>query len=280
MRKLALTLMIVLTLPLAARTVRKGMLVSTDWLDRHLGLVTVLHVGDRESYDAGHIPGAVFVDLATLVVQRDAIPNELPPVAALEEVFRTAGVGTRDRIVVYGVNPLASARAWFTLDSLGQGQRVSLLDGGLPKWKADACPLSYEDAVIRRGTFTAAMVPETVMHLATMRELVRLRQQVGANLALLDARPTSQFTEHIPGAVNVPFTKNFAADGTLHPARDLWALYESVGVSRGSANIAYCRTGMQACVTYFVLRYLGCDAALYDGSWSEWSAAQAGLGGR
>ena len=282
--RLALVLAVAIATRAHAQPLREQMLVSTDWLQRRLGMVTLLHIGDRTGYRAAHIPGAVLVEMSSLLVQRDGTPNELPPIDVLENVFRASGVGCHGRIVVYSSDPLLAARAWFTLDYLGQGHRASLLDGGLAKWVADGYTTSQDRVVAKRGSFEARPVPQAVARLATMRELVRLRDQLGPNLVLIDARPPAQFEGNepgpdvrragrIPGAVNVPMASNFAADGALRPPHELRALYQHAGVSKDSANIAYCRTGMQASVTYFVLRYLGYDAVLYDGSYLEWSNA-------
>lgn len=279
-----------LALPLGAKdVVREEMLVSADWLQRNLPVVKVLYVGDRAGYDAGHIPGAVFVDAGSLIVERDGTPNELPPIAALERVFRAAGIGARGRIVIYSVDPLLAPRTWFTLDYLGHGSRAALLDGGLAKWMAEERPLSRDPVVATPAAFEAHTVPGTVMRIGTLREVVRLQQQLGPNLVIIDARTHAQFTGdepgygvrrpgHIPGAVNVPYMNNYAADDTLRPAAELRRMYQQAGVTKESANIAYCRTGMQASVTYFALRYLGFDATLYDGSYVEWSNAGESTG--
>jgi thiosulfate/3-mercaptopyruvate sulfurtransferase len=273
-----------LALPLHAQAVREQMLVQPDWLQRRLGTVTLLHIGDAAGYDAGHIPGAVLVELSSLLVQRDGTPNELPPIDALERVFRAAGVGTRERVVVYSNDPLLAARAWFTLDYLGQGNRAALLNGGLTKWIAAGYATSTERAAPKPGSFEARPVPQTITRLATMREVVKLREQLGPNLVLIDARPPAQYfgdeagpdvqhAGHIPGAVNLPYPSNLDATGSFKSVSDLRLIYHQAGVTRDSANIAYCRTGMQASMTYFVLRYLGYDASLYDGSFIEWSNA-------
>ena len=144
-----------LALPLAAQTVQEQMLVSPDWLQRRLGAVKVLHVGDAASYAARHIPSAVLIDSSSLLVQRSGTPNELPPVDALERTFRAAGVNATGRIVVYSVDPLLAARAWFTLDYLGQGRRVSLLDGGLATWMAAGYAVSAATEPVRPGSFEA-----------------------------------------------------------------------------------------------------------------------------
>jgi thiosulfate/3-mercaptopyruvate sulfurtransferase len=284
MRRIAVLIVFLLTLPLYAQRVQEQMLVSPDWLQPRLGTVTVLHIGDAASYDARHIPGAVLIEMSSLVTQRDGTPNELPSVEALERTFRAAGVGATGRIVVYSVDPLLAARAWFTLDYLGQGGRASLLDGGLTKWVAAGYAVSTEKPSPRPGSFAARPVPQTVTRLATLREIVRLREQLGPSLVLIDARSPEQYygdeagpdvshPGHIPGAMNIPYTSNFDSSGALRSVADLRTLYHGAGVTRDSGNIVYCRTGMQASMTYFVLRYLGYDATLYDGSFIEWSNA-------
>jgi len=273
-----------LALPLHAQALREKMLVSPNWLQRRLGTVTLLHIGDAAGYETSHIPGAVLVEMSSLLVQRDGTPNELPPIDDLEHVFRAAGVGARGRVVVYSGDPLLAARAWFTLDYLGQGHRAAMLDGGLTKWLAAGYATSKERVQPKAGTFEARPVPQTITRLATMRKLVLLRDQLGPNLVLVDARPDVQFSGeeagadvphagHIPGAVNVPYASNLDATGALRSVSDLRLLVQQAGVTRKSANILYCRTGMQASMTYFVLKYLGYDASLYDGSFIEWSSA-------
>lgn len=279
---LASIVLVILAFPIHAQAVREELLVQPDWLQRRLGTVTLLHIGDAADYDRSHIPSAVLVEISSLLVQRDGTPNEVPPIDALERVFRAAGVGVRDRIVIYSSDPLLAARAWFTLDYLGQGNRAALLDGGLTKWMAAGYATSTVRVQPKPGSFEARPVPETITHLATMRELVRLRDQLGPNLVLLDARPPAQFggdeagpdvqhAGHIPGAVNIPSSSNLDATGSFKSVHDLRVMYHQAGVTRNSANIVYCRTGMQASMTYFVLRYLGYDANLYDGSFIEWS---------
>lgn len=267
-----------------AQAVRGEMLVSAGWLHRRLGMVTVLHIGDAAGYDAGHIPGAALIEPRSLLVQRDGIPNELPPVDALEGLFRAAGVGARERIVVYSNDPLLAARAWFTLDYLGHGRRTSLLDAGLAKWVAAGYATSTKRTSPAPGGFEAHAVPQKVVDLAAMKELVSTREERGRPFAIVDARPPAQFSGdepgsgvahagRIPGAVNVPYASNLDATGALKSVSELRLLYSELGLARSSTNVVYCRTGMQAAMTYYVLRYLGYDVALYDGSFLEWSNA-------
>ena len=281
---LACVVLAMLAVPVHAQAVRDQMLVSPDWLQRRLGTVTLLYVGDAAGYDAGHIPSAVLVETSSLLVARDGTPNELPSIDVLERVFRVAGAGARERIVVYSSNPVLAARAWFTLDSLGQGSRAAILDGGLSNWIAAGYATSRARVQPKAGSFEARALSRTIIHRGTLREIVRLRDQFGPNVILIDARPPAQFFGeeagpdvehggHIPGAVNIPYTSNLDATGAFRSVYELRRIYHQAGVSRDSANVVYCRTGMQASMTYFVLRYLGYDATLYDGSFIEWSNA-------
>jgi thiosulfate/3-mercaptopyruvate sulfurtransferase len=275
-------LALLLALPAFAQNVRTNMLVSTDWLQSHLGKVKVLHVGTPADYAEGHIPGAVLLDTASFLVERDGTPNEIPPIDKLEGAFRAAGIGLRGRIILYSNDPMYAARAWFTLDYLGNGDRAAILDGGFAKWKAETRRISREPVTPQAAEFEARTKPDTLVRLSKMSELVRRRDEVGPYLVLLDSRAPAQFSGeepgaqitrpgHIPGAVNVPSASHFAADGTLRLPEELRALYRAAGVTKDSTNVTYCRSGMHASVSYFVLRYLGDDVMLYDGSYFEWS---------
>jgi thiosulfate/3-mercaptopyruvate sulfurtransferase len=279
---LALTVLALSALPARPQAVNEQMLVSPDWLLRRLGTVSVLHIGDSSGYAAGHIPGAVLIETSSLLAQCEGTPNELPMADALERLFRAAGVGTRERIVVYSSDPLLAARAWFTLDYLGQGNRASLLDGGLAKWIAAGYTTSRKPAAPKPGTFAGQPTPQAITRLTVVRELVRLREQFGPELVLIDARSPAQFNGEeagpdvlhagcIPGAVNVPYALNFDATGAFQSPDVLRRIYTDAGMTRTATSVVYCRTGMQASVTYFVLRYLGYDVSLYDGSFIEWS---------
>ena len=275
------SLMLVSTLALA-QSAKRDIIVSPEWLAAHPDSI-VLDIGNRDTYLAGHIPGARLIELQSIVTDRGGTPNELPEISQLEHVFSIAGVGERGRIVVYSRDPLLAARAWFTLDYLGQGQRASFLDGGLARWTSEQHPVSTEITTVEPAAFHASTRPEVVMGLKAMQTVVKWRKELGSDLAMIDARAPEQFcgkesgagvyrAGHIPGSVNIIWTENLTADQTrLLPERELRELYTRAGVSPRSTNVAYCRTGMQACVTYMVLKYLGYEATLYDGSFVEWS---------
>lgn len=265
---------------------KQEMVVSSEWLNAHLNdpLVVVVEVGDRADYDAGHIPGARFVAREEIVADCDGLANELPPDDALIATFTSSGVGDWKRIVIYSRDPLLAARAWFSLDYLGHGYRASVLDGGFDKWNADRRQVSTAKMSVLPAPFTVATRPFSVVKFDTMRTLVRNRSH--SNIVMIDARSSLNFSGeiagsgvkrrgHIPGAVNVPWTANLTSDAPhlLRDPESLRQMYDSVGVTQETAVVTYCRTGMEATMTYFVLRYLGYDVALYDGSFVEWSAS-------
>lgn len=261
--------------------VNEEFLVSSAWLADHLTdpNVIVLQIGrDRSDYDAGHIPGARFVPFSALVVERDGVPNELPPVEDLKRVLEDAGVGDDRHIVLYGdMGGLAAARAFFTLDYLGH-PRTSLLDGGLEVWKAEGRPLSTDAPEVRAGSFT----PRVRQDLVVTTEWVRDHLE-DPNVVLVDARPPAQYRGdeagaverpgHIPGAVNLFWQDALVSSDrpVLKSQEALRAMYQSAGIEPGDLVVAYCRTGVMASLTFFVSRYLGYETRLYDASFVDWS---------
>ena len=272
-------------LGIAGQTVQTDLLVSTDWLARHLDRAdtVILHVGpSREGYEKGHIPGARFIPLSELVTTRQEIPNELPSTEALDDLFTRLGIGNHARIVLYAENNvLYATRAYFTLDYLGHGERASLLDGGLEQWTAEGHPLQTGSPTYSPAPFTASPRPELIVSLEQMRDLSRAAgQEAPSSTAIIDARPYPQFlgsdaprSGHIPGARNLYWMNHLRSpkETTFLPAADLQQLYQNLGLQPGQTAISYCNSGMQASHTYFTLKYLGYQVRLYDGSISEWS---------
>ncbi len=276
----------------AAPAVRSDMLVSTAWLEQHLNdaNVVILQVSrDHTAYDAGHIPGARFLALSDIVVTRDGLLNELPPAAALKSVFESVGVSDESRVILYGdASVLPATRAYFTLDYLGH-QATALLDGGLHKWTAESRPLIKETSAVKQGRLTPRPKPEVVVDINAVKDLSYAATNApGASPVLVDARTAGEFAGstaasseiprpgHIPGATNIYWmqTQTSKDDMTLLPEADLRKLYESLGVKPDRPVVTYCNTGMQASQSYFTLKYLGYDTHMYDGSFSQWSAAK------
>jgi thiosulfate/3-mercaptopyruvate sulfurtransferase len=268
--------------PLDMPPMRSEMVVSTKWVaeNLHNPNVVILHVGrDRASYDAGHIPGARFLGLSDMVVSAPDVDNELPPVAQLERLFGNLGIGNRTRVILYGDQlGLFAARAYFTLDYLGAGNRAALIDGGLEKWKRESRTLSKNPAQVKPATFKARPKPKVLADMAKVTGVSRsLQRPAYAQATLVDARPDADFTAgHIPGAASIFWHKNLESteDPSLRPPFELRKLYEEAGITRDKQAITYCRSGVQASYTYFILKWLGYNVAMYDGSYQQWSKKQ------
>jgi len=265
--------------------VRSDMLVSTDWLARHLhdpNLIILCVIDDERLYSSGHIPGARMIRLSEIVTTRDGIPNELPPVHALERAFENAGINNNSRIILYGERSgILAARAYYTLDYLGLGEQAALLDGGMEKWEAEKREQSTEIPAIRAGKLSVRARPEIVVSLKQMAEYSRSPK---ASTVLMDSRPRIEYAGerlsedvskagHIPHSVGLHWHELVRDDSIpeLQDAATLQELFRASGVVQGKEVVTYCRTGMQSSFSYFVAKYLGFKVSMYDGSFYEWS---------
>jgi thiosulfate/3-mercaptopyruvate sulfurtransferase len=257
-----------------------SILVSGDWLAKHWKdeSLVILHVGSKEDYDAGHIPGARLVTLGDIsITGPSGLRLELPSVSDLEAALGRLGVSDDSRLVVYaGTNSVQSAtRVWFTLDYAGLANRAALLDGGLALWRAEGRPLSTEAASFQTCKFTTHPMPQLVVGADWVRAHLD-----DPNVQLLDARLPEFYSGtnaggmpragHIPGARNVPYTSVLGANGKLMPLETLQTIL-GAGGQQPALTVSYCHIGQQATVLYFVARYLGLSARLYDGSFQDWS---------
>jgi thiosulfate/3-mercaptopyruvate sulfurtransferase len=270
--------------------VRSEMLVSTSWLEQHLNDrdLVVLYVGhDRGQFDSGHIPGSRFVRLDELVEQHKDSLNELPPVEDLQAMFESLGVGDQSRVVLTGdTGGVLAARAYFTLDYLGHGDRTALLNGGLETWIAESRRTSKEETTAARAHFTPHLQPDILVSTAQMRELSLGANHGSPDYVLLDARPLAEFTGivssegvpkagHIVGSESLYWKKLIRSEtnSQLLDPEQLQQQFMRAGAGHGKSVVTYCRTGMQSSFTYFVAKYLGYRAAMYDGSVYEWVRA-------
>lgn len=253
--------------------------VTPSWLEDNLNdpNVVVVEIGPSAStLDHPHIPGARFVPIES-IVQRDGWPpDEVPPVAKLRQAFENAGVGDEGRIILYSASPLYATRAWFTLDYLGQGDRAAILDGGFARWELEKRPVSLKRIPRLAKTFTPYPDASRVVSLA------EVRAAVDRGAMLIDARSPYEYhgfrrgssvvrRGHIPGAECQPWASNLAANGSFLSQDALRARYAKLIAINDPRTIVYCRTGMEASMPYFVLRSLGYNVALFDGSYTEWA---------
>jgi thiosulfate/3-mercaptopyruvate sulfurtransferase len=266
-------------------------LVETGWLRDRLsspGLVIIdatwTMPGEPrtacELYREAHIPGAIFFDIDEIADTSSPYPHMLPAPEKFASRMRKMGVGDGMKVVIYDHKGLFSApRVWWNFRVMGH-EDVVVLNGGLAKWRAEGRPLE-----------AGAPTPRQERHFTARRnaELVRDIDDVKAAIEtnspqILDARPKARFEGqqaeprpvprmgHMPGARNVPFGSLVRPDGTLKPAGELRAIFEAAGVHPGKPAIASCGSGVTACVLALGLAVLGNEwAAVYDGSWAEWS---------
>ena len=265
-----------------AQNVRESMIVSTEWLAKHLSDpdLVLLQVGEKDEYTAAHIPGAQFIALQDISTPRgQGLTLELAPVTQLETTFQRLGVANRSRVVVYfgkdWVTP--TARVFMTLDYLGLGEQTSILDGGLPAWRAEGRAVTGEVKEPKVGNFKAQPRKELVVNVEWVKANLNK-----PNVKILDARASQFYTGaekgrmprggHIPNAKSIPFSSLVEEQSNkFKSAASLRALFDTAGVKKGDALATYCHIGQQASLLYFVARYLGYDAHLYDGSFEEWS---------
>ena len=265
-------------------------LVSTAWLAAHLGepdlkvvdatfYLPHLKRDARAEFEQAHLPGAVFFDIEAISDHADPLPHMLPEARAFADAVGALGIGTGDRVVAYGGRGLiASARVWWTFRVFGHDQ-VAVLDGGSAKWKAEGRPLRSGMPAPAPQPFAATLHKELVADLDRVRATMERR-----DAQIIDARSRGRFaaTEpeirpglrggHIPGSLNLPYTELFSpTDDVLRSETEVRGAFEAAGLDLARPVVATCGSGVSAAVLALAMYRLGRrDAAVYDGSWTEW----------
>jgi len=257
---------------LRARLGEAGLVVldATYYLPNEGKDAILLHAG-------AHIPGAAFFDVDKIADTESSLPHMLPAPAQFAEQVAALGVSSSSHVVVYDqIGLFSAARAWWMFRVFGH-DKVQVLDGGLPGWMAAGGAVSAEPVTPAPGDFAPSFRPNMVRSL----ENVRQNLITGAE-RILDARGAGRFhgtvpepragmrSGHIPGAISLPFT-DILRNGALLPPAELRAAFTAKGITPESRVVASCGSGVTAAVLALGLVVAGLpEAAIYDGSWSEW----------
>lgn len=270
----------------------KSWLTETDELARELHAPDIVIIdaswympsdnkNARAEYLAEHIPGAIFFDIDEIADTKSALPHMLPPPEKFSSRMRSMGIGDGTRIVVYDqVGLFSAARVWWTFRVMGH-EDVTVLNGGLPKWKREGLPLeSGEPAQRSTRHFTSRRNLDLVRDAFDIKAILK-----DASAEIVDARSAERFagtvpepragvrSGHIPGARNLPYGKLLREDGTLKSRAQIEKLFKEAGVDLSKPVVTSCGSGITASVLALALAESGhLKTAVYDGSWSEWGA--------
>jgi thiosulfate/3-mercaptopyruvate sulfurtransferase len=264
--------------------------VSTEWLAEHLAdpniaivdgsfYLPALKRDATAEYLAAHIPGAVQFDIDAIADHSTSLPHMLPSAQVFADAVGKLGIGDGMTIVVYDGAGLGGApRVWWTFRVFGAAN-VLVLDGGLPKWKAEGRPTEAGAVTRSAKTFTAKLNSAMVANVDTVKAAL-----ADKSAQIVDARPADRFRGeapeprpglkggHMPGAFNVP-TTTVVLNGRLAPVETLAAAFAAGKVDTSKPVITSCGSGVTAAILWMALDALGQEPkALYDGSWSEWGA--------
>lgn len=265
-------------------------LVSTEWLsehlrDRNLAIVDgsfflpAQQRNARAEYREGHIPGAVFFDIETVADHSTELPHMLPGPTQFGDTAGALGISESDTIVVYDSLGFYSApRVWWTFRIFG-AKKVCILDGGLPRWKAEGRPLEQGEPKPAAKKFKAEMNVGAVAMLADVRMAI-----TDESVQIVDARPADRFagkapeprpdlrSGHMPGSFNVPYAR-LVENGQLVSRARIEAAFAEAGVDLEKPIITSCGSGVSAAILTFALESVGREPrGLYDGSWAEWGS--------
>jgi thiosulfate/3-mercaptopyruvate sulfurtransferase len=228
----------------------------------------------RPAYRAGHLPGAVFVDLRTELAAPPS-PAEgrhpLPEAGVLQDAARRWGVRDGSTVVVYDdLGGMSAARAWWLLADAGV--EVRLLDGGIAAWRSAGLPLEEGETEPEGGDVVLDRGRMPVIDLGGAADFpgVLLDARAGERYRG-EVEPVDPKAGHIPGAVSAPTAENLGPDGRFLPPDALRRRFEELGVRPGEPVAAYCGSGVTAAHEALALVIAGFTPAVYPGSWSQWS---------
>jgi thiosulfate/3-mercaptopyruvate sulfurtransferase len=263
------------------------LLVTPAWVAEHLpqGKVVLFQIGDEDEYKAAHIPGARFIRTRDVSDPEAKLRLQMAGIDRLRRTFESFGVSDDSQVVLYWGNDWATptARIFVALDYLGLGGRTSIMDGGLPAWRAANRPVTTDSVEPVPGHLTPHPRPEVIVDAAWIE--ARLKDPA---VTILDARDAVFYSGesdgrgsiprpgHIAGARSIPFSSLVVEPPLkMKDVAALRALFEAAGVEPGGEVVTYCHIGQQASLLYFAAEMLGYRVHLYDGSYEDWAANPA-----
>jgi thiosulfate/3-mercaptopyruvate sulfurtransferase len=260
--------------------------VSAEWLNEHINHknLVLLHIGDKAEYDAGHIPGAMYISSQDISIPREEseLALQLPTAETLKTTFEKFGISNDSRIILYfGKDWVTSTtRVYFTLDYLGLKKNTSILDGGMPTWTAAGKSITKDIPTAKQGNLKVVSNDEFVAKADWLNTKLK-----DSSVKIIDARTPGYYDGsnaggysrpgHIQGAKSIPFSEIVSEDNKLKDEATLRKMFTDAGVKPYDTVVTYCHIGQQASLVYFAARSLGYKVKLYDGSFEEWSANDA-----
>ena len=232
--------------------------------------IRVVDVRPKAAHDQGHVPGAVHLGADDIVDTNSHVEGDLLPHAEIVAMLEERGIGRDTHVVFYDdKGGFHASRLFWMLEYFGH-RKVSLLDGGFPKWQREGRAVSTKSPTIARADFALTPTPRRA---ATADWL--LDRETDGDTVVIDVRPTKLYKAgHIPWARNIPWKQNLNDDGTLKSAGALRAHFAGHGVTPDKTIAVHCQVGKAAAHSYFTLRLLGYPRVRsYDRSWAEWGTA-------
>ena len=266
-------------------------LVSTEWLASALGAPDLMVFDATKylpnepfdgltKYREAHIPGARFFDIDVVADPDTTLPHMAPTAGRFARLMGEMGISNTTRVIFYDQKGLqSSARGWWLMKLFGH-EKTAVLDGGLPKWLAEARATESGDAKqAAPSSYTPDFRADLVKGIGDVKRII-----ASGSALILDARAKGRFdgsapeprpglpSGHMPGAKSVPFNELLNADFTMKDAAALRARFAAAGADGSKPIVTSCGTGVTACILALGLKQAGLgDAAIYDGSWTEWA---------
>ncbi len=254
--------------------------VSTQWLSDHLkdtDLVVLQVSFTKSEYNYSHIPGSRFLWFEGLAPSTPDLSTEMPSVDQAKPILEELGITQNSKIVLVfnGGNVTITTRMILALTYFGFGNRVALLDGGLPMWKSEGRSLSKEPPVVRKSSLTIDVHPNVITDADWVKNHLS-----SPNVMIVDARSKTFYDGngggiarqgHIKGAKSIPYSTIVDSTNKVKSIADLQKIFDNAGIVKGSTVVTYCHVGQQATLVYLAAKYLGYDAMVYDGCFEDWN---------